>query len=174
MCIESDRRCAFFLHPAGAIHPMCANRLDRLLRGELDAALPTMAGRCIAFAVFHIERFTAPPRVISEYFPQLLLDDRGCLVASTNNATTTRSKPRSIASRLTTTPCPRPSNTAAPMHSTLPAGPPIPSPTAASSPPCTAPATPLAFPRGTPDHSTHIINPRPSQHHSPPHVAPLR
>jgi len=77
--IESERRFVFYVDTAGAIHPICAYCLDRLLRGESDAALLAMAGRCIGFAVFHVERFTAPPRVISEHFPQLLLDDRGCV-----------------------------------------------------------------------------------------------
>jgi len=36
--IEFYRRYAFYLDPAGAIHPICAYRLDRLSRGEPDAS----------------------------------------------------------------------------------------------------------------------------------------
>ena len=45
MSIEFDRRHAFYLATDNQIRSFCAYRLDRLLRGEPDAAMPELAGQ---------------------------------------------------------------------------------------------------------------------------------
>lgn len=79
MSLEFDRRYAFYLDTAGTPQPISVAQLDRLHRGTPDAALPTMAGHRVRFAVFHVERFTSPPRIVVEYFPYLPLDAHGHL-----------------------------------------------------------------------------------------------
>lgn len=77
MSIEFDRRHAFYLDTDGQIRLFCAYRLDRLWRGEPDAAIPALAGQRVRFALLHIERFTSPPRVVVEPYPVLTFDAAG-------------------------------------------------------------------------------------------------
>lgn len=77
--IHFDRRHAFYLDATGDIHPLCASRLDRRHRGEPDTTLPRMAGHVVRFALFHVERFTSPPRIVLEHYPMLPLDAHGRL-----------------------------------------------------------------------------------------------
>src|SRR5688572_23317618 len=77
MDIEFDRRHAFYFDTDGKIRPISPYRLDRLWRGEPDAAILELAGRRIRLAVLHIERFTSPPRVVIEYYPVLTFDSAG-------------------------------------------------------------------------------------------------
>jgi hypothetical protein len=79
MSIEFDRRHAFYLDTNNQIRSSCAYRLDRLWRGEPDAAMPELANQRVRFAVLHIERFTSPPRVVVEYYPVLTFDAVGNL-----------------------------------------------------------------------------------------------
>lgn len=67
MTIEFDRRHAFYFDAEGTPHIFCPYRLDRLWRGEPEATEPQLANQRIRFAIFHIERFSSPPRVVIEY-----------------------------------------------------------------------------------------------------------
>ncbi len=55
----------------------CPYRLDRLWRGEPDTTEPSLANHRIRFALFHIERFTSPPRVVLEHYPIIPFDAHG-------------------------------------------------------------------------------------------------
>lgn len=77
MFIEFDRRHAFYLDAEGTPHIFCPYRLDRLWRGEPEATEPQLANRLIRFAVFYIERFTSPPRVIVEHYSIIPSDAHG-------------------------------------------------------------------------------------------------
>lgn len=77
MTIEFDRRHAFYLDPEGNPHIFCPYRLDRLWRGEPDTTEPELANHRIRFALFHIERFTSPPRVVLEHYPIIPFDAHG-------------------------------------------------------------------------------------------------
>jgi hypothetical protein len=79
MSIEFDRRHAFYLDTDNRIRTFCAYRIDRLWRGEPDAAMPELANQRVRFAILHIERFTSPPRVALEYYPMLTFDADGNL-----------------------------------------------------------------------------------------------
>jgi hypothetical protein len=69
MDIDFDRRHAFYFDTDGNIRPLSPYRLDRLWRGEPDAAMPELGGQRIRFAILHIERFTSPPRVPRSFCP---------------------------------------------------------------------------------------------------------
>jgi hypothetical protein len=79
MQIEFDRRYAFYFDHEGQAHPFSADHLDRLWRGEPDAAMPELAGLRVRFALLHIERFTTPPHVVLEHYPVLTFDAEGNL-----------------------------------------------------------------------------------------------
>ena len=77
MTIEFDRRHVFYLDAEGNPHTFCPYRLDRLWRGEPDTTEPSLADHRIRFALFHVERFTSPPRVIVEHYPIIPFDAHG-------------------------------------------------------------------------------------------------
>lgn len=77
MNIALDRRHAFYLDADGQPHSLPIHRFDRLWRGEPDVAVPAFAGQRVRFAVFHIERFTSPPRIVLEHYPMLTIDADG-------------------------------------------------------------------------------------------------
>lgn len=77
MNIALDRRHVFYLDADDQPHAFPTHLFDRLWRGEPDAVMPASAGQRVRFAVFHVERFTSPPRIVLEHYPVLTLDDRG-------------------------------------------------------------------------------------------------
>lgn len=79
MSIEFDRIHTFYLDANDQIHSLSSYRLDRLWRGEPDAAMPELANQRIRFVVLHIERFSKPPRVALEHYPVLTFDAAGNL-----------------------------------------------------------------------------------------------